>query len=264
VDIDGDMLDTWLSTDRLKRSQDLSKSGKRKFRRRQLQEEEREHRSILLFNMPTTTSGVDYKVNEVKRALTILDEISTSNMGPKGYNVKIDDIKDGTRLFAWKGQEKIKPFKLELKELPKAILIKKAIREAGFMGRRSLSKYGLYKPTGNKRVDKETRKNMPDTFVNESTTKAQRDEIREKNRYKKSQTYKEKVDYHKFAKDSVIDFSNYRILPCGDIELLTQQEPEKKNQNSTAIPTTAAAAGATAAAVVPPPSIRLTCTHRQM
>ena len=69
---------------------------------------------------------------------------------------------------------------------------------------------------------------MPDTFVNESTTKAQRDEIREKNRYKKSQTYKEKVDYHKFAKDSVIDFSNYRILPGGEIELLTQQEPEKK------------------------------------
>jgi hypothetical protein len=169
-------------------------------------------------------------------------------MEARGCNVKIDDIKDGTRIFAWKGQEKIKPFKLEFKELSKATQIKKAIREAGFMGRRSLSKHGLYKPSGNKRVDKESRKKMPDTFVNESTTKAQRDEIREKNRYKNSQTYKDKVDYQKFAKECVIDFSKYHILPNGDIELLPQQEP-KKTQKGTAAPTTAAAAGATAASV---------------
>ena len=217
-------LDTWMSTDKQKRSQDLSKSGKRKLRRRQLQEEDRERNSILLFNMPTTSSGADYKINEIKAALTILDEISTSNMESRGCNVKIEDIKGGTRIHAWKGQEKIKPFKLEFKELSKATQIKKAIREAGFMGRRSLSKYGLYKPTGNNRIDKESRKKMPDTFVNESTTKAQRDEIKEKNRYKNSQAYKDMVDVQKFAKERAIDFSKYHYLSNGDIELLPQQE----------------------------------------
>ena len=80
----------------------MSKSGKRKHRRQLIRDEDRERRSILLFGMTSTKSGVDYKLNEVNKALIILDEISTNLQG-LGYNVKPTDIKDGTRIHTWKG-----------------------------------------------------------------------------------------------------------------------------------------------------------------
>ena len=67
------------------------------------------------------------------------------------------------------------------------------------MGRRTLTVNGIYKLSGSKKEDKETFKNMPGTYVNESTTKAQRDEIREKNKYKRNDPYKDKVLLHNLS-----------------------------------------------------------------
>jgi hypothetical protein len=223
--------------DKQKRSSELSKNGKRKHKRMLLREEDREHRSILLFDMPSTKSGADYKINEVNKALVILDEISTTNLKELGCNVKPSDIKNGTRLHAWKGSEVEKPFKLEFHDLAIASAVKAAVREAGFMGKRTLTKNGLYKLSGNRKKDKAIIKGMPSTYINESTTKAQRDEIREKNKYKRSQTYKDKVNYQNFVKDNTIDFSKFCRLPSGSTVMVQDsQKSEEIAENISPLP----------------------------
>lgn len=91
----------------------------------------------------------------------------------------------------------------------KAIEVMAAMNDGGILGKRTLSKYGVYKFTGKKDLDKKERKKMPPTYVHPSTTKAQRDAIRDQNLYLKSDLYKDRVKSHHFTKSTTLNFSKF-------------------------------------------------------
>ena len=152
----------------------MTPSGKRKHLLLIKMEEIRESKSILVFGIPHSEIGVDYEKNEVKRAWPVFSEISKANMGDRGCDVKPAHIKEGHRLWKYIGDEKCedKPIKVEFHTKEMALEVLAALKDAGMLGKRTLSKYGLYKPTCKKGQDKTERKRMPPTYVHPSTTKA--------------------------------------------------------------------------------------------
>ena len=195
----------------------LTPSGKRKHLLHAKMEEKREGKSILIFGIQHAEVGADYEENEVRRAWPVFSEISKANMGDRGCDVKPAHIKGGHRLWKYMGDEKCedKPIKIEFHTKEMALEVLAALKDAGMLGKRTLSKYGLYKPTGKKGQDKIERKRMPPTYVHPSTTKAQRDAVRDQNKYLKSDMYKNRVKSHHFTKHTRLDFSRFVLDPYG-------------------------------------------------
>ena len=209
--------DPWIINETQRRSREifngLTRTGKRKYLKDLREEEDREKRSVLLFGIPHSGEGLDYKRTEISKALEIFTEISTFHLKAHGCDIIPTDIKRGHRMWMWKGKEEFKPIKIEFHTLEKSTKAKSAIRVAGFLGKRNLTKLGLYKLTGNKKENKAARKCLPKTFVNESTTKAQRQTIKEQKNYKSSEIFKDKQNYQEFMKDNSLNFSMFYNLP---------------------------------------------------
>ena len=210
--------DAWTLMTHQKRTQQLfeglNDTGKRRQLRLLQEEETRERKSILIYEVPHSDLGADYELTEVQRAWPVIDEISTKNMGNKGCDIKITDIKGGRRLWEWKGDERCtcKPIKLEFNTREKAEEAMMAFRNAGMFGKRVLSKYGLFKATGKRNTDKKTRKRMYKTYVYPSSTKAEREAIRAQNMFSKTEFAKDKKDSHQFRKDTALDFSKFKVI----------------------------------------------------
>ena len=210
--------DDWTLMTSQKRTQQLfeglSDTGKRRQLRLLQEEERRERKSILIYEVPHSDLGADYELTEVQRAWPVIEEISTRNMGNKGCDIKITDIKGGRRLWEWKGDERCtcKPIKLEFHTQDMADEAMMAFRNGGMFGKRTLSKYGLFKATGKVNADKKTKRRMHKTYVYPSSTKAEREAIREQNKFSKTEFVRDKRDSHQFRKDTALDFSKFRVI----------------------------------------------------
>ena len=161
-----------------------------------------------------------------------MEEISTKHMGDKGCDIKITDIKGGRRLWEWQGDGKStwKPIKLEFHTREMADEAMMAFRNAGMFGKRVLSKYGLFKATGNRNIDKKTRKRMYMTYIYPSSTKAEREAIRAQNMFAKTEFVKDKKDSHKFRKNTALDFSKFKVI---DGKIRPKKEPTEQTPNIT-------------------------------
>ena len=208
----------------------MTPSGKRKHLLLIKMEEIRESKSILIFGIPHSEIGADYEKNEVQRAWPIFNEISKANMGDRGCDVKPAHIKGGHRLWKWIGDDKCedKPIKVEFHTKEMALKVLAALKDAGMLGKRTLSKYGLYKPSGKKGQDRKERKKMPLTYVHPSTTKAQRDAIRDQNKYLKSDMYRNRVKSHHFTKHTRLDFSKFVLDSDGILQPKLSDGVEEK------------------------------------
>jgi hypothetical protein len=209
-------------------SDSLSPSSKRK-QLRQLQEEEtRERKSILAYGIPHSEFEEDYELSEIQRAWPIFWEISTQNMGEKGCDVRTTDIKSGYRL--WKLFASIKPIKIEFHTQKKCDQAMRAFRESGMYGKRTLSEHGIYKHTGIKKTDQKTKKTMPTTYIQPSSTRAEREAIRTQYAYYNSELGRDEKVLHRFQRSTRLKFSNYHAI---EGEIRPRHESDKRNRQRT-------------------------------
>ena len=144
----------------------------------------RSRTELLAFGIPHSKSAgsILYKREEIAKFLEAISEGSTTHLGPEfGYNVDPKkDIKGGGRIVTWKGTEECKPVKIIFTNANTVDKIKAAARKGGFLNRRTRSKFGKFKLTGDETTDRIQEISLPDFYVQESTTKRMRDEFRER------------------------------------------------------------------------------------
>merc|ERR1712086_403087 len=180
---------------------------------------------MLIFNVPQSDEGPDYELLEVKRSLSVLEEIGTKHLFKYGCDVRPTDIKRGYRIWQWKGKEDLKPIKVEFKTLEKAMQVAASVRVAGFLERRVLTTHGRYRHTGKLSTDKIERARMPKTFINVSTTKAYRDTIKAQKEFKDSNVFLRRVSDHSLEKKKELDYSKFRMTKDGDVTLIDAPPP---------------------------------------
>ena len=106
-----------------------------------------------------------------------LSEVSTTHLKSAGFNTKEGDVVRVTVVDSWTGPEEHNPMVAEFKDVETCNRAKRAIKLGNFYKRRTHSRFGKYKITGNRKIDDENREflhSIRHRFARPSTPKAVR------------------------------------------------------------------------------------------
>ena len=208
------------------------------FQKQQTNEEKRCAKEILFFGEkePLYVNKKQYDRDLFDVIVGILAEVSTTHLDIKGFNVKEGDIVRVRVIHAWTGSEKNKPMLATFRDVETCNRAKRAIKLGNFYKRRTHSKFGKYKITGDQKTDDENRKrieNLRHKFARPSTPKAVR-EKRQKEREERNnnedyrrekEEEKEKRDYER---ERTVDSRTFAIKKFDITENVNEIEAIKK------------------------------------
>ena len=184
-------------------------------------EENRCAKEILFFGEkePLYINKKQYDQDLFGVIVKILDEASTTYLGDRGFNVKEGDVVRVKVIHSWTGSEENKPMVASFKDEETCNKAKRAIKLGNFYKRRTHSRFGKYKITGDRKIDEENRKlldKMRYKFARPSTPKAVRAKRqREREERNSNEDYrrekKEEREIREYESSRTADTSNFTI-----------------------------------------------------
>ena len=210
----------------------LTTGQKKRNQQKTIDEKERSTRTVILMGVPKTKydplNKTAFELEEIKKSIHYLGELSKEHLGEDfGIDIKVEMIKKCTRLHAYTGKcpdindgEEVKPMVIEFHEVDTATKTNRALKSAGMWKKRTHSKWGKYKRSENKTVDRENAKHiesLKNLYTILSTTKEERDNHRRKKEFLQSDEFQEVKKFHSFLKNRRINCTKYVTDENGEI-----------------------------------------------